>query len=45
MDSETIWKATAWLSTAAVTIACIIATKETDWLQLMAIPILVSAIL
>lgn len=45
MDSEAIWKAASWLSTAAVTIACIIVTRETDWLQLMAIPILVSAIL
>lgn len=45
MDSEAIWKAAAWLSTAGITIACIIATRETDCLQLMAIPILVSAIL
>lgn len=45
MSNEAIWKAAAWVSTAAVTIACIVVTGETDWLQLMAIPILASAIL
>ncbi len=38
MSSEGIWKAAAWLASAAVAVACILKTGNADFLQILAFP-------
>lgn len=41
MSSEGIWKAAAWLASAAVAVACILKTGNADFLQILAFPFFV----
>lgn len=38
MKGEGIWKAAAWLASAAVAVACILKTGNADFLQILAFP-------
>lgn len=41
MKGEGIWKAAAWLASAAVAVACILKTGNADFLQILAFPFFV----
>lgn len=41
MSSEGIWKAAAWLASAAVAVACILKTGNADFLQILTFPFFV----
>lgn len=40
MNNEGIWKAAAWLGTAAVAIVCVLKTGNADFWQILAIPLI-----
>lgn len=41
MSSEGIWKAAAWLASAAVAVAYILKTGNADFLRILAFPVFV----
>lgn len=41
MKGEGIWKAAAWLASAAVAVVCILKTGNADFLQILAFPFFV----